>query len=45
MYKLDTETFDELCSIAKELNEYPELLELWERLNDVINDIENGGDM
>ena len=45
MYKLDTETFDELCNIAKELNEYPELLELWERLNDVVNNIEDGGDV
>ena len=44
-YKISEENFDELCNVAKEMNDYPELLDLWERLNDVINDIEDGGDM
>ena len=44
-YKINKEDFDELCNVAKEMNDYPELLDLWERLNDVINDIEDGGDM
>ena len=44
-YKISKEDFDELCNVAKEMNNYPELLDLWERLNDVINDIEDGGDM
>lgn len=44
-YKVSEEDFDNLCNVVKEINEYPELLDLWETLNDIIDNIENGGEV
>lgn len=39
--KIDKEDYEELCAIARELNEDETQLDLWERLNDVIQNIED----
>lgn len=38
--KISREDYEELCNIAKELNEDDTMIDLWERLNEVILNIE-----
>lgn len=38
--KISKEDFEELCSIARELNEDDSYVDLWQRLADIIENIE-----
>lgn len=37
---ISKEDFKSLCNVAKKLNDYDEMIDLWAELNDIINNIE-----